>query len=74
MVAVGNVVPHASRSRKDGRLMCGGKEEVAATGGSDDGGGGIVVELAATRADVGRHDESGRERECCHVGGGQWTT
>jgi hypothetical protein len=41
--------------------MCGGEEEVAAMGGGDDGGGGDVVELAATRADVGRtsrHDAS----------------
>jgi len=55
-------------------LTCGGEEEVAATGGGDDGGGYDVVELAATRADVGRRNESGRGRECCHAGGGRWTT
>ncbi len=55
-------------------MTCGGEEEVAATGGGDDGRGGDVVELAATRADVGRRDESGRGRECCSAGGGRWTT
>jgi hypothetical protein len=32
-------------------------------GGGDDGGGDDVVALAATRADVGRRDESGRGME-----------
>ncbi len=51
-------------------MTCVGEEEVAATGGGDDGGGGNVVELAASRADVERRDESGRGREFCRVGGG----
>jgi hypothetical protein len=34
-----------------------------ATGGGDNGGGGNVVALVATRADVGRRDESGRGME-----------
>ena len=55
-------------------MTCGGEEEISATGGGEDGGGGDVVELAATRADVGRHNESGRGRECCRAGGGWWTT
>ncbi len=55
-------------------MTCSGEEEVAATGGGDNGWCGDVVELAATRADVGRRDESERGRECCRAGGGRWPT
>ena len=60
--------------RKDGHLTCGGEEEISVTGGGENGGGGDGVELAATRADVGWHNESGRGRECRCTGGGWWTT
>ena len=62
--AVGNDGTRASEQKCYGGVICkdgrSGEEEVAATGGGDDGGGGDVVALAATRADVGRRDESGQ--------------